>query len=277
MSDYLEALAELAALPRQLEEQIERDRRRVEAERARREGEIAAAAERHREVVARLEAVLEQARSEEVEVPPGTERAKPGPASSSDPVDYARQLVGRLEEALRSLRYTRDALAAEEAKLGDEERRRAAEERRRRERAELRREEQWERAHQGTVGLAIALALVFAAGFGCGFLGPTGVTAAAVIATLAGLGLAVGVPSTLPALALQRVGGSEPRQPVAPPREARLAAVGYAGAALGLVALGGAISAFAAVGPAAGFVALGLALVGLLTTLLVWLALPRTK
>lgn len=275
MSEYTEALAELAALPRQLEERIERSRREVEAERARREGEIDAVGREHGEVVARLEAVLKQARAEGVDFADGG--AERDVASSADPIEYAQQLVGRLEEALRHFRYTRDSLAAEEAKLSEEERRRLAEERRRRERAELRRAEEWERARGGTVGLLVALGAAFAVGLALGLVGSAGVLALTALAAVAGFGLAMGVVSTLPALAVRRASGSEPQLPSAPPRESRLAALGYAAAMLSSCALGLAISALASGASTVGFGGLGLAAGGLLVAALVWAVLPRAK
>lgn len=277
MSEYTEALAALAALPRQLEEQVQRSRRKVEAERARREGEIDAAAAEHREVVKRLEAVLEQVRGEGVDLQSGGGGDELDRASSADPVEYAQQLVGRLEEALRNFRYTAGVLAAEEAKLSEEERWRLAEERRRRERADLRRAEQWERARQGTTGLLLALGAACAVGLGCGFLGSAAVLALPVLAAAAGFGLATGVASTLPALAVQRASGSEPQLPGGPPRESRLAAAGYAGAMLFSSGLGVAIAALLGGVSGLGFGALGLAIAGLLAVTLVWITLPRAK
>jgi len=275
VSEYTEALAELAALPRQLEERIERSRREIEAERARREGEIDAVGREHSEVVARLEAVLKQARAEGVDFADGG--AERDVASSADPIEYAQQLVGRLEEALRHFRYTRDSLAAEEAKLSEEERRRLAEERRRRERAELRRAEEWERARGGTIGLLVALGAAFAVGLALGLVGSAGMLALPPLAALAGFGLAMGVVSTLPALAVRRASGSEPQLPSAPPRESRLAALGYAAAMLSSCALGLAISALASGASTVGFGGLGLAAGGLLVAALVWAVLPRAK
>ncbi|HEY8501383.1 MAG TPA: hypothetical protein VIL21_01750, partial [Solirubrobacterales bacterium] len=261
MSEYTEALAELAALPRQLEERIERSRREVEAERARREREIEVAAQEHRKVVERLEKVLKQARSEGLEFRDDIGASSERESSSADPVDYARQLVGRLEEALRHFLYTRDALAAEEAKLSEEERRRAAEERRRRERAELRKAEQWERARQGTTGLLLALGAAFVVGLGIGLIGSAGL-ALPLLAAVVGFGLATGVTSTLPALAVRRASGSEPALPGARPRESRLAALGYAGAMLSCSALGLTISGLAGGAAATSFGGLGLAIGG---------------
>jgi ABC-type multidrug transport system fused ATPase/permease subunit len=277
MSEYTEALAELAALPRQLEERIERSRREVEAERARREREIDAASHEHREVVARLEAVLEKARGEGVDfkVDGGarSERATAG----ADPVEYARQLVGRLEEALSHFRYTRDALASEEAKLSEAERKRAAEERRRRERAELRRSERWEQARQGTVGLLVALGAATVAGLAIGLLGSAGVLALPVLAAAVGFGLAMGVASTLPALAVRRASGSEPSLPDAPSREARLGAAGYAAAMFFCSALGLAISGLAGGVATAAVGGVVMAVGGLLAMAAVWFVLPRAK
>jgi ABC-type multidrug transport system fused ATPase/permease subunit len=277
MSEYTEALAELAALPRQLEARIERAQREVAAERARREGEIDAVAEEHRAVVSRLEAVLQQARGEGVDFKEGGTGEERDAASSADPIEYAKQLVGRLEEALRNFRYTRDSLAAEEAKLSEEERRRLAEERRRRERAELRRAEQWERARQGTVGLLVALGVAFVVGLAIGLIGSAGMLALPPLAAVAGFGLAMGVVSTLPGLAVRRASGSEPQLPSAPPRESRLAALGYAAAMLSSCALGLTISALAGGASAVGFGGLGLVAGGLLAAALVWAILPRAK
>lgn len=277
MSEYAQALAELAALPRQLEEQVERSRRGIEAERARRESELDAAEQEHRAVVARLEAVLEQARREGIDPEDGAPGSGRSAAESADPVEYARQLVGRLEEALRNFRYTRDTLAAEEAKLSEEERSRAAEERRRRERAELRRAEQWERARRGTVGLLAALAVAFVVGLGLGLVTSAALLALPLLAAAAGFGLAMGVVSTLPSLAVQRASGAEAALPEAPPREHRLAAAAYAGAMLACAASGLAVSALVGGSSGIGLAALGLALGGLLLNTFVWWLLPRAK
>jgi hypothetical protein len=277
MSEYLQALAELAALPRQLEQRIERSRREIEAERERREREIDGAEQEHREVVARLEAVLKEARGEGIDPRAAAADPERDAAATADPVEYARQLVGRLEEALRNFRYTRDALAAEGAKLGEEERRRAAEERRRRERAELRRAEQWERARRGTVGLGAALALALAVGLGLGAVGSPAALALPPMAAIAGFGLVMGIVSTLPALAVRQASDSEPFLPEAPPRERRLAAVGYAAAMFSCAAFGVAISALAGGATGTGLGALAVGLGGLLLIVFVWWSLSRAK
>lgn len=278
MSEYTQALTELVALPPRLEERIAVSQREVAAERKRREREIEKLAGEHSEVVSRLEAVLERARGEGVDLDEGREADEERSGDpSADPIAYAQQLVGRLEEALNHFRYTRDALAAEEAKLSDEERRRVAEERRRHEREELRRAEQWEKARQGTVGLWAALAAAVALGLAGGPLGSPAVLAVPVFVAVAAAGLAMGIASTLPALALRRATGSEPPLPAAPPRETRLAAVGYAAAALAGSGLGVAITAFATGAAAPGLGALALALVGFAGTAAVWWTLPRAK
>jgi hypothetical protein len=277
MSEYTQALTELVALPRRLDEQIARSKRDVAAERERREREIEAVAHEHEEVVTRLEAVLEQARSEGVDFELGRHDGEERNGASADPVTYAQQLVGRLEEALNHFRYTRDALAAEEAKLSEEERRRAAEERRRREREELRRAEQREKARQGTVGLLVALGVAVVAGLVAGLIGSPAVLVLPILAAAAGFGLATGVASTLPALAVRRASGSEPALPTAPPRESRLGAGGYAAAVLAGCALGMAITALVSGAAATGWGALGMAIIAAAGLALVWSALPRAK
>ncbi|HVD86063.1 MAG TPA: hypothetical protein VNB59_01520 [Solirubrobacterales bacterium] len=278
MSEYTQALAELVELPWRLDERIARSKREVAAERERREREIATAAHAHGEVVAKLEAVLERARGEGVDLGEGRQsgEGRDGDAGA-DPVAYAQQLVGRLEEALNHFRYTRDALAAEEAKLSEEERRRLAEERRHREREELRRAEQWERARQGTVGLWMALGATAAIGLAAGALGSAAALALPALAAAAGFGLAMGVVSTLPALAVGRATDSEPPLPSAPPRERRLAAAGYAAAALASCGIGTAITALATGAAGAGLGAMALALIGFAGIATVWFVLPRAK
>ena len=237
MSGYTEALTELAALPGRLQERLARSEREIAAERERRGAEIDAASREHKAVVERLEAVIVRARGEGVDL-----HAVAGedhdPHLDSEPVEYARQLVDRLEGALEHYVYTRDALAAEEEKLGEAERRRLAEERLRRERDELRRREEWERARQGTTGLLIGLGVVTAGGLVAGLLGTAAVLALPVAAALVCFALAAGTTSTLSAQAVRRAAGTMPLLPDAPARETRLAAAGYAAAALGLCALG---------------------------------------
>jgi F0F1-type ATP synthase assembly protein I len=278
MSEYTQALAELVALPPRLEERIARSQQEVAAERKRREREIEKVAGEHSAVVSRLEAVLGRARGEGVDLGEGREAGEERHGDlSADPVAYAQQLVGRLEEALSHFRYTRDALAAEEEKLSEEERKRAAEERRRREREELRRAERWEKARQGTVGLRLALAAAVLVGLAAGALGSPAVLAVPVLVALAAAGLAMGVASTLPALALSRTTGSQPASPAAPPRETRLGAAGYAAAALAGSGLGLALTALATGAAATGFGALALAAAGFAGSAAVWWALPRAK
>jgi len=278
MSEYTQALAELAALPRRLDERIARSKREVAAEREKREGEIEAVAREHGEVVSRLEAVLARARGEGVDLSEGREAGEERHGDgSADPIAYARQLVTRLEEALNHFRYTRDALAAEEAKLSKEERERAAEERRRHEREQLRRAEQWEQARQGAIGLAVGLVVALIVGLAVGLAGSPAVLVVPVLAAAAGFGLATAVTSTLPALAVRRATGSEPQLPTAPPREARLGAGGYAAAALAGSGLGAALTALANGSAGAALGALALAAVGLVGIAAVWWVLPRAK
>jgi hypothetical protein len=278
MSEYAQALAELTSLPGLLDERLARIEREVEAERRRREAEIEGATRDQEAVASRLETVLGRAREEGVRFDRG-EGSKRGDGDplGADPIEYARQLVTRLEEALAHFTHTRDALAAEEAKLSESERRQAVEERHRREREELRRNEQWERARQGTVGILAGLVAATLIGFGAGFSGSPLVLAVPILAGLACLIQATVVTSTLPALAVQRASGSMPAFPGAPPREARMAAVGNAAAALALCAAAVSASAFAT---AAGVVApasLLLAVCGALGVAFVWTALPQRK
>lgn len=278
MSEYTRSLAELAELPRLLDERIARSKREVAAQREKREGEIEAVAGEHGAVVSRLEAVLARARGEGVDLnegrEAGEERHRDG---SADPIAYAQQLVSRLEEALDHFRYTRDALAAEEAKLSEEERERAAEERRRREREELQRTEQWENARQGTIGLLAGLAVTAVVGLAVGLLGSPAALAFPVLAAAAGFGIATAAASTLPALAVRRATGSEPRLPLAPPREARLGAGGYAAAALVSCGLGVVFTAFATGATGAALGALALVALGFAGVATVWWTLPHAK
>ena len=229
-------------------------------------------------MVSRLEAVLERARGEGVELgraPNGEPRDDP---LAADPVEYARQLVGRLEEALAHFVHTRDALAAEEARLGEDERRKVAEERRRREREELRRGEQWEQARQGTVGIVLGLVAATIAGAVAGLAGSPVALAVPVLAAAACFAQAITVASTLPALAVRRASGSIPRLPVAPPREARMAAAGNAAAALSLCAAGLAMTAFPSVGVCPLSVgSLLLVACGIAGIACAWIALPQRR
>lgn len=249
MNEYSQALAELALLPGLLEERLARSRREVEAERGRREAEIAQVAREHEAVVSRLEAVLERARAEGVEIGQAPNGGGRDDRSGADPVEYARQLVGRLEEALAHFTHTRDALAAEEKKLGAEEHRKAAEERQRREREELRRGEQWEQARQGTIGIALGLAAAAVAGILAGLTGSPGALLVPVLAAAACFAQTITVTSTLPALAARRAGGSMPLLPAAPPRETRMAATGIAATALALCATGTLVTALPGAAP----------------------------
>src|SRR4051794_10538833 len=277
MSEYTQALAELAALPRRLDEQIARSKREVAAERERREQEIEAAAREHEQVVSQLEAVLVRAHGEGVDFQVAAADPPRDAASSADPIDYARQLVGRLEEALDHFRYTRDALAAEEAKLSEEERQRLAEGRRRRELEELRRAEQWERARQGTIGLGLALVVALTAGLASGLAGSPAILALPLLAAAAGLLLAKATVSTLPALAVRRATGTQPSLPSAPARESRLAAAGYAAAMLASCGLGQAATGLLVGGLGVGLGGLGLASAGFAATALIWVSLPRAE
>lgn len=273
----MQALAELASLPRLLDERLARAGREVEAERGRREAEIEGATREHEAVVSRLEAVLARAREQGVQfdhsgAANGERRDSP---LAADPIEYARQLVARLEEALAHFSHTRDALAAEEAKLSDRERRQAADERHRREREELRRREQWERARQGTVGVVAGLVAAAIVGLGAGLTGSPLAALLPVLAGVAGFVQAITVSSTLPALAVQRASGSMPALPLAPPGEARLAAVGNAAAALALCALGLAATALSTAGGGLAIVALLLAACGAAGVAFVWITLPQ--
>jgi hypothetical protein len=280
MSAYTEALSELVALPRSLEEQLTRAKREIERDRDRREGEIAVYVEEHQAVLVRLEQILDRAKSEDVELNSDTlvdgNHADDG--ASADPLEYARQLVARLDEALANLLYTRDALRAEQDALSEDERKRAAEERRRRELDELRRDEYWQRAGQGTNGLVAALLAATAAGVLAGVVGSVAMLLVPALAAVLCFGLATAVSSTLPALAVQRATGSTPPSPAAPPRETRLAAAGYAAAALTASAL-----AVAAVGLASGApsplpaVATLFAAAGAAVLASIWWFLPRSQ
>lgn len=276
MSDYLQSLAELVGLPRSLDERIARSKREVGAERERREAEIESVGREHEAVVSRLEGVLERAGGEDLEPRARAGSGDGSSAASADPIAYARQLVGRLEEALASYVYTRDALAAEEAKLSEAERRRAEEERLRREREELQRGEQWDRARQGNVGLLATLAVAAVVGLAVGAVGATAVLIAPVLVSGFCFAQAKAAVSTLPALAVRRASGSLPPLPVAPPREAGLAAAAHAGAGLALCALGVVVTAAATGAPSALLIgALGLIAIGLLCIAAVWSILPH--
>jgi hypothetical protein len=97
------------------------------------------------------------------------------------------------------------------------------------------------------------------------------------LAGAAGFVQASTVTSTLPALAVQRASGSMPVLPLAPPAEARLAAVGNAAAALALCAVGLAATAFPTVGGALPIVALLIAACGAAGVAFVWIALPQRR
>lgn len=279
MSEYTQTLAELASLPRRLGERLARSKREVEAERERREAEIEGATREHEAVVSKLEAVLARARDQGVQFDRGgaSNGERRGGSLTADPVEYARQLVARLEEALAHFAHTRDALAAEEAKLSDEERRQAAEERRRREREELRRGEQWERARQGTIGVVAGLIAAALTGLAAGLAGSPVVLALPLLAGLACFIQATAVTSTLPVLAARRASGSMPVLPAAPPREVRMAAAGNAATGLALCAAGLAATALPTVGGVLPVVAVLLVVCGVAGAAFVWVALPQRK
>ena len=246
MSEYTQALSDLVSMQRHLEERIARSAREVGAERERREAQIERAAAEYEAVVSRLETVLAEARGQGLDFQASaapTDEHRDAPLAA-DPVEYARQLIGRLEEALAQFSYTREALATEAANLSEEQRRRVAEERRRREREELRRGEQWEKARQGTIGLVVTLGVATAAGIAFGLTGSSLALALPVLVAGACFAQAISVLSTLPALAARRASGSMPPLPSAPPREKRIAAAGYAAAAMALCSLGAALTAF---------------------------------
>jgi hypothetical protein len=280
MSEYTKALTELVALPGQLDRQLSRAEQEVAAERRAREQEIEEYVAEHEAVLARLEATLQRARSEGVDLGLDGRDGEDDPVTlSADPVEHAGQLVTRLEEALTHLLYTRRALAAEEDSLSEEEKRRAAEQRRKREREELQRAEQWERARQGTVGLAIALVLATVAGMVAGAVGsPAAILGVAAAATLACLVLAQASTSTLPALAARRATGSLPPTPAAPARESRLGSVGHAAAGLCLTGLGATAIGLVSGAPSGAVAVAGaLTTVGAMVMVAVWLLLPRAK
>ncbi len=279
MSAYTEALTELVALPVELDRQLARSKQEVAAARERHERELAAFVAEHEAVLARLEATLERARAEGVATDAGASPDGGRDASSSgDPLELAQQMVARLDEALSRVLYTRKALAAEEASLSEEERRRADEARRRREREEIRRGELWERARQGTIGLALGLAVAAVAGMVAGAVGPAAMVAVPLIAAAACLLQVTMSVSTLPALAVQRASGSMPQSPVVPPREARLAGAGHAAAALGLAGLGATVVGLLAGGSNGGVIAAAaLTAVGAIVLAGVWLILPRAN
>jgi hypothetical protein len=271
VSEYADTLRELAALPESLEHRLDGFKLASGEERRRREREIEAHAAEHRAVIARLGEILERARAEGVEV--GSGNGGDGEVSS-DPVEYASQLVGRLEATLDDVLHTRQALAAEESRRREEERRGAKETRRRREAGEQSRERQWTNAREGSWWLAAALAIEAIAGAVAGV--SDSVAAAVVVplvAALVGVALAARLPSELQAWAVWRASGTMPATPAAPPRESRLALVAYAGASAGLTGL---LAAGAGLG-SGGAAAAGalMAALGLLTAGAVWVALPR--
>jgi hypothetical protein len=271
MSEYTQALSELVELPARLDAELARSEREVAAERKRREEQIESYVAEHETILARLETTLERAGAEGIASPGGVDR---GPARlGSDPLEQAAQLVGRLDDALRQALYTRASLETEEAALSEAERKRAAEARRRREREELQRGEAWERAQQGTVGLALALVLAAAAGAAAGAVSAAAVALAALLVGLAAGGLCTAVSSTLPALAVRRATGSMPPLPSVPAREAHLAALAYAGAALSVTGVAALLTALASgvtpLAPAA------VILVGVTVTVSVTWLLPR--
>ncbi len=276
MSEYTRALSDLVSMQRRFEEQIARSKREVGAERERREAQIESAAEEHEAVVSRLEAVLVEARAQGLDFQPGAAPTDEHPdAPLADPVEYARQLIGRLEEALANFSYTRDALAAEEGKLSEAQRRQAAEERQRREREELRREEQWEKARQGTTGLVVALIGASAVGMAVGLTGSPPVLVLPVLVAGACFALVTSVVSTLPALAARRASGSMPPLPAVPPREERMAAAGYAAAGVALCSLGMALTSLSSGSDGAlPSGALFLTVCGIAGVISVWTLLP---
>jgi hypothetical protein len=280
MSEYTEALSELAELPRRLEERLAHSKREVMQERRRREQEAAAYVAEHEAVLNRLEEILGRARSEGVDLDAagGVDRERTAGDAGAEPLEYARQLVGRLDRALADLRHTRQSLAAEEATLSEEERRRISEERRRHELQELRRGERWEKARQGSVGLLAALAAAAAVGMLAGAIGAVAVVVVPILAAAACFGLASTALSTLPALAVRRATGSIPTEVAAPPRESRLAAAGFAAAGLGLSGAGMTALGFAAGAPSSvTVVASVFTLCGAAALAAVWLVLPRLK
>ncbi len=280
MSEYTKVLTELVELPGRLDSELAHSEQEVAAERKAREREIGAYTEEHEAVLAKLEAILRRARAEGFELDAGAAGAGDDQvAVSADPVEHARQLVTRLEEALDHLLYTRKALAAEQASLSEEEKQRAAEDRRKRERAALQLGERWERARQGTAALLIALGVAAVAGMAAGAVGSAAaVIGVAAVAALACLLAVHTVASTLPALAARRATGSLPAAPEAPPREARLGRAGYAAAGLGLPGLGALLAGLVAGAASSALAAAALlTVVGATVTVVVWLLLPRAK
>lgn len=277
MSEYTKALAELVALPGQLDRRLARSEQEVAAERDRRERQIEAYVAEHEAVLAGLEATLARARAEGIGNGGRSEAEREGKLGS-DPLEQAAQLVGRLDEALSQALYTRRTLEAEEAMLTEAERKRAAEERRRREREELQRGEAWERARQGSTGLGLALGVAATAGLIAGAISVAAVVVVALLSVVAGAALFATVSSTLPALAVRRATGSMPPSPSAPSREVRLAGVAYVAAALGASGLGACLTGLLTGGGGTAIAAgAGLAILGLIVTVSILVLLPRAE
>lgn len=276
MSEYTKALAELVALPGELDRRLARSEQEVAAERDRRERQIEAYVAEHEDVLARLEATLARARAEGIGNGGEPEAEREGKLGS-DPLEQAAQLVGRLDEALSQALYTRRTLEAEEAMLTEAERKRAAEERRRREREELQRGEAWERARQGSTGLGVALGVAATAGLIAGAISVAAVVVVALLAVVAGATLFATVSSTLPALAVRRATGSMPSSPVAPAREFRLAGVTYVAAVLGASGLGACLTGLVTGGSGTAIAGAGLAVLGLIVTVSILVLLPRAE
>lgn len=275
MSEYTKALAELVALPGELDRRLARSEQEVAAERKRREQQIEAYVAEHEAVLARLEATLARARAEGI-----GSSGEPVPEREgklgSDPLEQAAQLVDRLDEALSQALYTRRTLEAEEAMLTEAERKRAAEERRRREREELQRGEAWERARQGSTGLGLALGVAATVGLIAGAISGAAVVVVALLTVVAGVGLFASVDSTLPALAVRLATGSMPPSPSAPSREFRFAGGAYVAMALGASGLGACLTGLVTGGSGAAIaIGAGLAVFGLIVTVSILVLLSR--
>lgn len=272
MRAYGDILQELVELPQQLTRQQAAFEQAIAAEQRKREAEIESYTAEHQAMLDKLAALLQRARAEGITI--GSADGNAGELSS-DPVQYASQLVSRLEEALDHILHTREALVEEERRLGEEERRRAEEERRRREAGEQGRQRQWENAREGSVWLAAALAIEAVAAAVAGATGS--VAAIAVVPLLAaaiGVALARQLPSIVPARAVWRASGTMPSTPVAPEREAWLGALAYGGVCAGLAGLLAASVGIATGASGAGVGAL-MAALGLLTVGVIWMVLPR--
>jgi hypothetical protein len=269
VSVYTDTLRELVELPSRLDRKLGDLERENARERASREAEIETYAGEHEAVVSDLSEVLERARREGFAVRDGAPEGHR--RMSADPVEHARQLVVRLNEALDNALHTRDALAAEEERLTEEERRRADADRQRREAAARERERQWERARSGSAAI-VAAAIAAAAG------STVAMAAIPLVAGAVGLILAANIESTLPALSVQRATGAKPDAPLAPAREARLGWAAFAGLSIGLSGLAASLAGLATGAPSAGLALVGLlAVIGVATTLAVWTTLPRSR